>query len=65
LTQNKLVGGKVPGYFYFLQFKKTRQAYGLITPPLRENRSNQLVGDAVEGCYKCLDNQEIVFLKIL
>ena len=26
---------KASDYFYFLQFKKTRQAYGLITLPLR------------------------------
>ena len=31
---------KIPGYFYFsnLKFKKTRQAYGVITLPLREGK---------------------------
>ena len=35
--------------------EKTRQTYGLITPPLRESRLSQLVGDAVRG-QNILDN---------
>ena len=36
--------------------KNTRQANGLITPPLREIRLSQLIGDAVRG-QNILDNQ--------